>query len=94
MEKVCDTRTILVQQVCDVCGDGLMTFTGKVVEDAAPISFASDMFSESQTVAYKTFEHKCQMCGHTDKFNAIYPINRVLPTESLREPTDEEKVSD
>lgn len=78
MEMVCNSKTIIVQQVCDACGSGVMVYNGNIIEDVI--------------TSAKMFQHECPNCGHKHTFPNVYPINRVLPTESLREPTEDEKV--
>lgn len=78
MEMVCNSKTIIVQQVCDTCNNGVMVYNGNIIEDVI--------------ASAKMFQHECPVCGYKRTFPNVYPINRVLPVESLREPADDEKV--
>lgn len=36
------------------------------------------------------YEHQCELCGEVKYFNTTYPVQRIVPLETLREPRKEE----
>lgn len=77
-EKVCESKTLLVQQVCPRCNDGIMRYSHKSYDSINSIKVS--------------YVHICDYCGNLEHYDTYYPIQRLIPIEPLREPTEFEKV--
>lgn len=73
MEMVAEAKIILVRQVCDMCGKGVMTY-----------DFKSDQ------MCHVDYPHKCNKCGHEEKYPFRYPYPKFVPIELFREPVGKE----
>ena len=75
-EVVAYARPIIVDMECDECKNGLMRLT------------TDNIMLASYPPQYP---HKCTNCGHVTNYNCTYPYHKLIPTESLREPLEQEK---
>lgn len=75
-EKVCECKVLMVHNVCEKCGIGLMLpqDNGCVLSTYPP-----------------TYPHKCDKCGNEEHYHIRYPYQKIVPIEPLRYMTDEEK---
>lgn len=74
MEKVAEAKVLIVENVCDKCGNGLM-------KSHKNIAF---------TVYPPQYPHVCENCGHTENYPFSYPYHKLVPIEALREPVGNE----
>ncbi len=72
MEMVAEAKTLVVHQVCEKCGEGIMQYDPK------------------EQKLFQNYPHKCDKCGHFEDYTVRYPYQRIVPIESLREPTGNE----
>lgn len=81
MEVCAEVKTIMVEQTCPKCNNGLMKFDINV-EGTSKL-----LISEHPTCL-----HTCNNCGFTATYNIQYPYIKHIPIEPfLRELTDDEK---
>lgn len=78
MEKVANARVVIVENICDKCGNGKMKPHGNSVLATYP----------------PQYPHVCENCGHMENYPFTYPYHRIVPTEALREPVGKEIVND
>lgn len=76
MEMVAEAKVLIVNQVCDKCGEGSMQRDGNEVYMSYP----------------PLYPHKCDKCGYKANYNNSYPFQRIVPIEVLREPIGREIV--
>ncbi len=75
MEMVAEVKTIIVEMVCDKCGEGKMLPSGNVMLSSNPM----------------LYPHRCNKCGYEENYKVQYPFHKLVPIENLREPTGREK---
>lgn len=81
MEMCVDVKTIMVEQTCPECNNGLMKFDIDV--EGTTKLLISD---------HPAYLHTCNNCGFTEIYNMKYPYIKNIPIEPfLREMTDDEK---
>ena len=73
MEKAYECKVLMVQQVCDQCGEGIMK----------PIGVT--LFRNLGENLPSKYLHKCDKCGHEETYSIYYPETRFIPIEPLRD---------
>lgn len=74
MEMVAETKTLIVEMVCDKCGEGKMIPSGGGILCSNP----------------PLFPHICNKCGNEENYKIRYPCHKLVPIEVLREPVEKE----
>lgn len=74
MEVVAEVKTLTVHMKCDKCGNGLMLRDGNIILTTDP----------------PLYSHKCNHCGNHENYHVMYPYQKLIPLENLREMTKEE----
>jgi hypothetical protein len=74
MEMVAEAKTLIVEMVCDKCGEGKMIPSGGEILCSNP----------------PLFPHICNKCGNEENYKIRYPFHRLVPIEVLREPVGRE----
>lgn len=73
MEMVAEAKVLIVNQICDKCGEGIMEYNAELAQ-----------------VCHIGSPHKCNKCGYVKGYPTMYPYQRIVPIEVLREPVGRE----
>jgi len=75
-EMVAEVKTLLVYEVCDKCKEGIMRPNMQLMYPTNP----------------PQYPHICDKCGAVENFHTVYPYQRFVRGEDLREPLEHEKI--